>query len=93
LFPNGLRIWHFSGDADGCVPTLGTQYWINKLNMAIKTEWKAWHARNQVAGFVQEYDNNFVFLTVKGAGHIATYDRREEMYIAWNAFLNGTLPS
>jgi hypothetical protein len=34
-----------------------------------------------------------VFLTVKGAGHIATYDRREEMYIAWNAFLNGTLPS
>ena len=93
LFPNNLRIWHFSGDADGCVPTLGTQYWINKLNMAIKTEWKAWHARNQVAGFVQEYENNFVFLTVKGAGHIATYDRREEMYIAWNAFLNGTLPS
>lgn len=35
LYPNlvnsGLRIWIYSGDTDGAVPTSGTMYWFNKL--------------------------------------------------------------
>jgi len=36
LYPNlikeGLRIWFYSGDVDGAVPTSGSLYWYNKLN-------------------------------------------------------------
>lgn len=31
LISNGLRIWVYSGDVDGAVPTSGTLYWFNKL--------------------------------------------------------------
>lgn len=31
LVNNGLRIWIYSGDTDGAVPTAGTMYWFNKL--------------------------------------------------------------
>lgn len=36
LYPNlikeGLRIWFFTGDVDGAVPTAGSLYWFDKLN-------------------------------------------------------------
>lgn len=31
LVDNDIRIWIYSGDTDGAVPTAGTLYWFNKL--------------------------------------------------------------
>lgn len=88
----GLKIWHFSGDADLCEPTLGTLYWIDKLGMTVTTEWRQWHIKNQVAGYLQEYDNKFVITTFKGAGHQVPSDRREEIFLLLDGFLKGALP-
>lgn len=87
-----MKIWHFSGDADLCEPTLGTLYWIDKLGMTVTTEWRQWHIKNQVAGYLQEYDNKFVITTFKGAGHQVPSDRREEIFLLLDGFLKGTLP-
>lgn len=92
LIPHNLKIWHFSGDGDLCVSTLGTMHWIDQLNLGVKTEWRQWHVKNQVAGYVQEYNNNFVLITFKGAGHFVPLDRREESFIALNGLINSKLP-
>ena len=53
---------------------------------------RQWHVKNQVAGYVQEYNNNFVLITFKGAGHFVPLDRREESFIALNGLINSKLP-
>ena len=92
ILNHNLRTWHLSGDSDSCIPTFGTMKWIEQLSLPIKTEWRSWHTGNQIAGYLQEYEN-FTFLTVKGAGHIIPLDKREAIYLAFNAFLSGELPN
>jgi serine carboxypeptidase-like clade 2 len=51
LYPNliskGYRIWIYSGDTDGAVPTLGTLYWINRIKAQMGldtlTNWRGWY--------------------------------------------------
>ena len=88
-----LRVWFFSGENDVVVSWIGTTRWINKLNMNIKTEYKQWHCENQVAGFVQEYENGLVYVSIKGAGHMVGADKRAEAKVMFDAFINGALPS
>ena len=88
-----LRVWFFSGENDVVVSWIGTTRWINKLNMNIKTEYKQWHCENQVAGFVQEYENGLVYVSVKGAGHMVGTDKRAEAKVMFDAFVKGTLPT
>ena len=35
-----IRMLHYSGDADGSVPTAGTQAWIASLGWETESEWK-----------------------------------------------------
>ena len=88
-----LRVWFFSGENDVVVSWIGTTRWINKLNMNIKTEYKQWHCENQVAGFVQEYENGLVYVSVKGAGHMVGADKRAEAKVMFDAFIKGSLPT
>ena len=62
----------FSGDVDACVPHTGTESWVRGLGYKVKQEWQPWLVNDQVAGYVVEYDadNQFTFLTIKGAGHV-----------------------
>lgn len=87
-----MKIWHFSGDADMCIPTIGTMYWMNKLGLNVKTEWRQWHIKNQVAGYLQEYENNLALITFIGAGHMVPSEKREESFNALYSMINGELP-
>lgn len=87
-----LRVWFFSGENDAVLPTIGTFRWMDKLGLAVKTEFRQWHFFNQVGGHVQEYENGLTLVTVKGAGHMVPQDQRESSYVMVSAFLNGTLP-
>lgn len=69
-----LRSLIYSGDHDMTIPHIGTQKWINLLNLTLSEPWRAWSVDNQTAGYTKKFVNgvfNLTFATVKGAGHIA----------------------
>ena len=77
------RLLIYSGDADGCVPYVGTQEWTEQLGFEQIEAWRPWLAgtaanaskRDVTAGYVTTYSagpqHNFTFLTIKGAGHVS----------------------
>ena len=90
-YPN-LRVWFFSGDADACVPTLGTLRWINKLGLKVEIEWRKWFIDEQQVGMIQKYTNGLVFLSIKGAGHMVPQDNRKAAKVMIDAFIKGEMP-
>ena len=82
LLPN-YRVTQFSGDADPCVPYVGTQRWIESLGYDKVDTWHPWRVNGGVAGYVQTYAiNNFSFVTVRDAGHMAPrYKPQQTMYM------------
>ncbi|KAK6915769.1 Peptidase S10, serine carboxypeptidase [Dillenia turbinata] len=86
LTTRGYRALIYSGDHDMCVPYTGTEAWTASLGYKIIDEWRPWNSNDQVAGYVQGYDKNLSFLTVKGAGHtVPEYKPREalDFYSRW----------
>ena len=84
---NELRIMQFSGDADPCVPYVGTERWIESLNMRVNASWRPWTAPSTmpVSGYVTTYDTpggGFTFATMRGAGHmVPRYKPKEARYM------------
>ncbi|KAG5013993.1 hypothetical protein AAZX31_09G228600 [Glycine max] len=82
----GYKALIFSGDHDMCVPFTGSEAWTRSLRYKIVDEWRPWNSNNQVAGYLQAYENNLTFLTIKGAGHtVPEYKPREalDFYSRW----------
>ncbi|MED6112563.1 Serine carboxypeptidase-like 20 [Stylosanthes scabra] len=82
----GYRALIFSGDHDMCVPFTGTEAWTRSLGYKIIDEWRPWTSNDQIAGYLQAYNHNLIFLTVKGAGHtVPEYKPREalDFYSRW----------
>ncbi|WCJ42205.1 Serine carboxypeptidase-like 18 [Euphorbia peplus] len=80
----------FSGDHDLSVPHIGTQNWINLLNMTITDYWRPWFVDGQVAGYTEKYTNNdftMHYATVKGAGHIAPEYKPAQCYSMIDRFM------
>lgn len=89
LTSRGIRALIFSGDHDMCVPYTGSEAWTRSMGYKIVDEWRPWTANGQVAGYIQGYDNNLSFLTVKGSGHtVAEYKPREALAF-YNRWLKG----
>ncbi|KAK1428532.1 hypothetical protein QVD17_17367 [Tagetes erecta] len=65
LTARGYRALIFSGDHDMCVPFTGSEAWTRSLGYEIIDEWRKWQVDGQVSGFIQGYNNNLTFLTVK----------------------------
>lgn len=69
LVVGGLRIWVYSGDADGRVPVTSTRMSLTKLGLKTIQEWTPWYTdKRQVGGWTIIYDG-LTFVTVRGAGH------------------------
>lgn len=86
LTMQGFRALIYSGDHDMCVPYTGSQAWTSSLGYKTLDEWRPWTSNDQVAGYLQGYDHNLTFLTVKGAGHtVPEYKPREalDFYGRW----------
>jgi hypothetical protein len=49
---------------DMSVPSLGTQGWIDALNMTEVHEWREWTLDNYTAGYVTEYQGGMIYATV-----------------------------
>ncbi|PKI45095.1 hypothetical protein CRG98_034479 [Punica granatum] len=80
------RVLIYSGDHDMCVPYTGSEAWTRSLGYKTSSAWRSWWSNNQVAGYLQEYDNKLTFLTIKGAGHtVPEYKPSEalDFYTRW----------
>ena len=87
---NGLRIWIYSGDIDGNVPTLGTLKWITLLKdiegIPVVEPWREWWVpglhkhEDQMAGMVWKL-RDMTFVSVKGAGHMVPSDKPKEAQV------------
>jgi serine carboxypeptidase-like clade 2 len=79
LIAAGLRVWVFSGDVDGIVPTSGSRAWVEGLRLKELEHWRPWLVPDgalgpQVGGYVVGYQG-LTFATVRGAGHMGTCPR------------------
>lgn len=81
-----IKMLHYSGDQDGCVPTQGTLEWIDHLDRAEVSPWKAYNeaggtgeAAKQVGGYFWQLDG-LDFGTVHGAGHMCPQDQPQRSY-------------
>ena len=88
---NRYKILKYSGDADGAVPTLGTQNWIADMGWPVTEKWRPYYITNmygqQVAGYIEKR-GTFTFVTVHGAGHMAPQWKRQETYHAIFNWIN-----
>ncbi|RVW59511.1 Serine carboxypeptidase-like 17 [Vitis vinifera] len=72
LTNTGLRALIYSGDHDMSIPHIGTQEWINSLNLTLEDPWRTWYTDGQVGGYTETFTNDDFDLTfATGAGHVA----------------------
>ncbi|KAI3469250.1 hypothetical protein Pfo_025913 [Paulownia fortunei] len=88
LIKGGLKIWMYSGDADGRVPVIGSRYCIEALELPLKTPWTSWFSKHQVAGRIVEYEG-LTFVTVRGAGHLVPLNKPNEALALIHSYLSG----
>eukprot|EP00257_Ricinus_communis_P003060 XP_002514833.2 serine carboxypeptidase-like 20 [Ricinus communis] len=87
----GYRALIYSGDHDMCVPFTGTQAWTRSLHYKIVDEWRPWMSSvGQLAGYLQGYEKNLTFLTIKGAGHTVPEYKPREALDFFSRWLDGT---
>ncbi|XP_024400260.1 serine carboxypeptidase 24 isoform X2 [Physcomitrium patens] len=93
LLTKGLKIWIYSGDIDGVVPTTGTRYWLRQLDLIVEVPWYPWNHSTQVGGWTQVY-KGLTFVTVRDAGHMVPADKPSQALQVFRRFLIGKpLPS
>ncbi|KAL3626635.1 Serine carboxypeptidase-like 26 [Castilleja foliolosa] len=83
----GLKIWMYSGDADGRVPVISSRYCVEALQLPLKANWTSWFYNNQVAGRIIEYEG-LTFVTVRGAGHMVPFDKPNEAFALIRSYLS-----
>ncbi|PIN18106.1 Serine carboxypeptidases (lysosomal cathepsin A) [Handroanthus impetiginosus] len=88
LIKGGLKIWMYSGDADGRVPVIGSRYCVEALDLPLKTPWTSWFHKHQVAGRIVEYEG-LTFVTVRGAGHLVPLNKPREALALIHSYLSG----
>ncbi|XP_027102959.1 serine carboxypeptidase-like 40 [Coffea arabica] len=86
---NGIKVWIFSGDVDGRVPVTASQYAIEALKVSVVTPWQPWFRDWEVGGYVQIYQDNLTFVTVKGAGHQVPSYRPDRALSLISHFISG----
>mmetsp|Transcript_161995 Transcript_161995/g.393484 ORF Transcript_161995/g.393484 Transcript_161995/m.393484 type:complete len:194 (-) Transcript_161995:2-583(-) len=91
------RILQYSGDADPCVPYVGTKRWIDSLNLPIEKPWRPWAAARGglVAGYTQIYAgegiaSTFTYTTVRNAGHMVPRYKPSQALHMIREFLHDT---
>jgi hypothetical protein len=105
LTKSGLRIMQYSGDADPCVPYVGTERWIESLRMPIQIPWRPWRVDSEVAGYALRYKTAerdedtgkgtgyFDFVTIRDAGHMVPRYKPAAALEMMRAFLEGRVLS
>jgi carboxypeptidase C (cathepsin A) len=67
-----VRVLIYNGDTDPGLNTIVAQNWTSALGLRTVSEWRPWtvDGRQRMGGYVVEYEGDFSFLTIRGAGHM-----------------------
>ena len=67
-----LRVLVYNGDTDPGLNSFYAQNWTAALGYAERQPWRPWtlDARQRMGGYVTRYENDFDFVTIRGAGHM-----------------------
>jgi len=88
-----IKMLHYSGDKDGCVPTVGTLNWINNLGWKEISPWREVVDAKATAGYFWQLDG-LDFGTVHGAGHMVPGDEPKRAYnLIMNWILGNPIPA
>lgn len=74
LLKAGKRALIYNGDVDMACNFLGDEWFVDDLGLQLVNDYREWHLRGQVAGYVKHFDQ-LVFATVKGSGHMVPEDK------------------
>ncbi|KAJ1279069.1 hypothetical protein BS78_04G127000 [Paspalum vaginatum] len=85
----GYRVFLYSGDHSLLVPFSATMEWLKKLNYKEIEKWHPWFVENQIAGYSIGYENNILFATIKGAGHVPSDYLPFEAFVAYQRWIDG----
>ncbi|KAM8947649.1 lysosomal protective protein-like [Pelodytes ibericus] len=90
LLKKEYRILVYSGDFDMACNFLGNEWFVDSLNLTLQVNQRPWlymeNGEQQIAGFVKEF-TNLVFLTIKGAGHMAPTDKPKAAFVMFSRFI------
>lgn len=99
---NFVDVMIYSGDTDACVPFTGTSKWVDELTNNQTTwtiedsAWTPWLTNKQVAGYRSlwtyksgDQTSQFLFATVRGAGHMVPTDRPQQSMSLFSQYLSG----
>jgi carboxypeptidase C (cathepsin A) len=61
-----------NGDSDPAINSFTAQNWTSHLGFDEIEAWRPWtiDGKEYIGGYVTRYENNFDFLTIRGAGHM-----------------------
>ncbi|KAH6941097.1 hypothetical protein HPB50_013351 [Hyalomma asiaticum] len=77
----------YNGDVDMACNFLGDDWFVHSLGYEPTSEYRMWHVGGAVAGFVQNFQNDITFVTVKGFGR-----RKKKMDVSFLCLLAVSLP-
>ncbi|XP_077498937.1 lysosomal protective protein-like [Amblyomma americanum] len=83
----GLKALIYNGDVDMACNFLGDEWFVRSLGYEPTSEYRMWRVGSVIAGFVQEYEKNITFVTVKGSGHMVPLDKPQEALEMISKFL------
>lgn len=86
--PRDLTLLVYNGDTDMMCNFFGDEWFVDDLNRRVIDDYKPWHLKDQVAGFVKHFDR-ITYMTVKGSGHMVPTDKPAEALQMFNIFLYG----
>eukprot|EP00041_Stephanoeca_diplocostata_P006099 m.75550 g.75550 ORF g.75550 m.75550 type:complete len:501 (+) comp16176_c0_seq1:50-1552(+) len=84
-----ISVLIYNGDQDNCIPYTQDQSWTAGMNVKEVGAWRPWMVEQQVGGYVVEYDKNFTFTTIKGAGHLCPRYQPARSLAMFERFIRG----
>lgn len=72
----GLRVLVYNGDTDPAINSFTAQNWTSHLGIPETEAWRPWtvDGKQYIGGYVTRYENNFDYLTIRGAGEYRRLD-------------------
>ena len=90
-----IKVTIFNGEADLCVPFTDNEWWTSSMNYSVAKGWGPWEVEGSHGSYlggmrvVYGVNSNFVFATVRGAGHMCAATKPEATLELFNRAVLG----